>query len=569
MNTINKIIWIYWHQGWDNAPEIPQKCLSTWISKNPGWEVRNICSQDLNNFIDLEEEIPGIEKKEISFASLSDIIRICLLEKYGGIWADSTMLCRIPLDEWLVDFTHHDFFAFSKPTPDRLVASWFLMAKNESYIIRVWHKKTKEYWQNRLSSDDYFWFHHLFNDLFEEDQTFHELWEDTPHISADDPHYFSIYERKFFETISPDKIRSIERLQTPVFKLTHKYDQRRDKKGTALEYLLTSDPVVKKMKLLVAWYGSFEKNGTIGDYLSVKSLTHFLAGKNFDFDCACYKEFEGLKGNIVNLEETRHDQYNALIYCCGPIIRTHPKTNSLFHAFHQQHKIGIGVSLFPSDHSNFINPFDFILARENGDKDYEDIAIIAPENPGKTVRRKKGINVGLVLRNEQHEYGAENCRHKQANSILLRLAKDLIRPTGGFFSWLFKSPKEKGTIIKIDNHLESSGMSPDEIEKLYQRCDIVLTTRYHGSMLALRNNIPFIAIDQIFDGAKVYKLVSRMGYPFVWKINEVEYDIIKKHALELLKKKYARLISSIRHESCRRASKTLQELEIHLNSWSQ
>ena len=35
-----KIIWIYWHQGWGNAPEIIKICKKSWIKKNPEWDVR-------------------------------------------------------------------------------------------------------------------------------------------------------------------------------------------------------------------------------------------------------------------------------------------------------------------------------------------------------------------------------------------------------------------------------------------------------------------------------------------------------------------------------------------------
>ena len=39
--------------------------------------------------------------KDITLQSRSDIIRLALLNRYGGVWADSTMLCLEPLDRWL------------------------------------------------------------------------------------------------------------------------------------------------------------------------------------------------------------------------------------------------------------------------------------------------------------------------------------------------------------------------------------------------------------------------------------------------------------------------------------
>ena len=115
MKDLTKTVWIYWHQGWEQAPNVVKKCLSTWISLNPSWNVENISQYNLSNFIDLEREIPEIGTKEITLASKSDIIRIALLWKYGGIWVDSTLFCRIPLDNWVGRYSDYDFFAFSKP----------------------------------------------------------------------------------------------------------------------------------------------------------------------------------------------------------------------------------------------------------------------------------------------------------------------------------------------------------------------------------------------------------------------------------------------------------------------
>ena len=73
----------------------------------------------------------------------------------------------------------------------------------------------------------------------------------------------------------------------------------------------------------------------------------------FHFDCACYKNFDGIKGNIIQLEEASQKKYDTLIFCCGPIIKQHVNLNKLFDTFKDCFKIGIGVSLFPENHLNF------------------------------------------------------------------------------------------------------------------------------------------------------------------------------------------------------------------------
>lgn len=554
-NGVNKIVWIYWHDGWENAPEIALKCLESWKVKNPDWEIKELCKSNLPDYIDLNAELPGIESKKITLTSLSDIIRILLLDKFGGIWVDSTVLCRMPLNEWSVVFSKEDFFAFSKPANDRLVSSWFLTAKKDSYIVKKWKEKTIEFWKNRRSVEEYFWFHYLFNELYTSDIEFKNSWDSTPKIAAFAPHYFTPYSEKFFESITDEKKRMISRVQSPVFKLTYKYDTAKEKKNTVLEYILKSDNPVIKPKILIAWYGSFFQNGTVGDYLAVNSLTNFLEQRNYEFDCVSYKHFEGLKGREITLQEILPEQYDVIIFCCGPMLKHHPHLSALFDRFKHAYKIGISVSLFPPEHFNYYNPFDCVIARENSDINYEDIAILA--NPIIEIKKQMStkITVGLVLRNEQGEYGIENCKHIEANGYIKRLAEQLIERNEG------------GHIIEIENHLERSKLTPSEIEGLYSTCDFILTTRFHGSMMALRNNVPFIAIDQIENGAKVYGLVSQTSYPFVWKVNEVSYEEIMKVAEELLNGIHNYKLIKAKSVAESRAKMSLEQLDAHLHSF--
>ena len=73
----NKIIWILWWQGYDNAPEIVKYCLD---------ESTFDCYVQIPEYLKLK-----IKKGHISIANISDMIRVCLLSQYGGTWIDSTV----------------------------------------------------------------------------------------------------------------------------------------------------------------------------------------------------------------------------------------------------------------------------------------------------------------------------------------------------------------------------------------------------------------------------------------------------------------------------------------------
>ena len=140
--VLEKVIFIYWAQKFINSPTIVKKCLLSWKLKNPTWEIIELNDDNLSEYINIEEEIPNIQKKNITKTSYSDIIRIFLLAKYGGCWCDATLFCNQSLDIWLNKNTSTGFFGFDKPGTDRLLSSWFLYSEENNYIIQKWKEKT-------------------------------------------------------------------------------------------------------------------------------------------------------------------------------------------------------------------------------------------------------------------------------------------------------------------------------------------------------------------------------------------------------------------------------------------
>ena len=41
-----RIVWLYWNQGYEAAPEIVRYCIDLWIKNNPDWHVRSSNSAD-------------------------------------------------------------------------------------------------------------------------------------------------------------------------------------------------------------------------------------------------------------------------------------------------------------------------------------------------------------------------------------------------------------------------------------------------------------------------------------------------------------------------------------------
>ena len=174
-----KTIWLLWLDGWERAPWIVQRVRESWESLNPAWTVQLLDENNIAEFV-------TIVNRPQSAAAFSDIIRLSLLAKYGGVWADATMLCMVPLDFWMHDTTNEaGVWMYHGRGGGEGPASWFIIASLESYIMAKWKEKADEYWTNRSVPHDYFWMHRLFKELYDDDEKFRSLWKSVPYIWCD------------------------------------------------------------------------------------------------------------------------------------------------------------------------------------------------------------------------------------------------------------------------------------------------------------------------------------------------------------------------------------------------
>jgi hypothetical protein len=238
---MKKTIWSCWFQGRDSAPYLVRRCLASWERKNPGWDFRCLDGVSIQRYVNLQGVV-DLQSQSITAGSLSDIVRILLLHEFGGVWVDATLLCNRPLDEWLPSTMTEGFFAFAAPAHDRLLSSWFLSAVPDHYLVSAWCRCTVEYWSNRPNSQDYFWFHHLFNDLYNTDGTAAEAWLRVPKIRADGPSALQFGGLMYQP--QADVIDDVD-WTTPVFKLTHRLPEQTLPSGSLLEYVLDHDDKVR------------------------------------------------------------------------------------------------------------------------------------------------------------------------------------------------------------------------------------------------------------------------------------------------------------------------------------
>jgi hypothetical protein len=181
LETFPRIIHIYWHSDLGSAPALVQRCVRTWAERNPEWELRlwdHAAASGVISWGDLPEGL--------KITPYSDILRTELLRRFGGVWADATLWCNRPLDDWLLQtMVQTDFFAFSRPGADRSVASWFLASRPESEVVTRLASAVSRYWKRRHTPTRvYHWFQYVFEYLERTSPEFRRNWRRAPAVSA-------------------------------------------------------------------------------------------------------------------------------------------------------------------------------------------------------------------------------------------------------------------------------------------------------------------------------------------------------------------------------------------------
>lgn len=139
--AIPRQVWMYWES--ETLPAEVQIFVDKIVRENPGYQVTVI------NNLNIKSWLPDLEfvHQDMRPSHKSDVIRLELLHRYGGIWMDATIILNRTLDELLAvnAADNYDLIAFYRDgsTLDKaypVIESWFLAApKNNAFIGRWLH----------------------------------------------------------------------------------------------------------------------------------------------------------------------------------------------------------------------------------------------------------------------------------------------------------------------------------------------------------------------------------------------------------------------------------------------
>lgn len=217
--STDKIIWQYWAQGFENAPDIIKKCLNSVNQFAPDYTIIRLNDENLHEYLTIPDFIIA-KREKMTTAHFSDILRLMLLKTYGGIWMDATIMLTGPIP---LEYATCDLFAFQRDPAEPHFRYWkevnryyfgwvrnfhvnmlnsFIVAKKGNYIISQLCDLIMMWWQNNDSISHYFLFQILF-DVFCKDSISPLVNDTYPHYlqqSLKDPN-FNIMERSNIQKV--------------------------------------------------------------------------------------------------------------------------------------------------------------------------------------------------------------------------------------------------------------------------------------------------------------------------------------------------------------------------------
>ena len=221
----NQTIFMYWKQGWKNAPELVQKCLESVKENANGHPLVLLDASNLHQYIKFPDFIEDKHNKGIiPEANFSDMLRVALLYQYGGFWMDATCFLSSPIPAVI---EHGKFFMFQRhlfadwASPIKC-SNWFIYGVKGSPVLLGIKNWLFQYWMHKSYVINYFMFHFVISALVEEDKACRETWQSMPYICNMNPHVLLFnFGHKYDEGYYKFILNSCF-----VHKLTYKYDKK-------------------------------------------------------------------------------------------------------------------------------------------------------------------------------------------------------------------------------------------------------------------------------------------------------------------------------------------------------
>jgi len=245
---------------------------------------------------------------------------------------------------------------------------------------------------------------------------------------------------------------------------------------------------------------------TIGDIDSLSLVRRWLEDAGVPYTVAPFggPVLKAISGSVLP-ESVDPARYTHVVVVCGPCDRAYYARRWPIDPAKFRHCHFIGVNLSMIAPVREWNPFDTLLERDSERTVRPDLTF--------GMHRELTPVLGLCVVQEQPEY-RERQLHRRAEVLLRSIAK-----------------KYDSALVPIDTGwppaLNGTGLESEaQIESLIARVDVLLTTRLHGTVYALKHGVPPLVLDPVEGGGKVISQARALGWPQVYLTEEASEEIL-------------------------------------------
>jgi len=221
-----KYVWVCWFQGLENAPILVQKCIASIKKQLSDYSVILINENNYLNYVKFSDEIlKKFNTGVIGKAHFADILRVNLINTYGGLWIDATIFCSKQIPSKIFEYS---FFSCKSPVKKGLYISdyqWttFLLAgKKNSLFYKFMCDFFESYWSNNKIAIDYLLMDYAIALAKKKIPLINEMIEVVPENNLERDELQSILNEEF----DLDKYNELMHSETYLFKLSWRMDFR-------------------------------------------------------------------------------------------------------------------------------------------------------------------------------------------------------------------------------------------------------------------------------------------------------------------------------------------------------
>ena len=231
-DRLNEPIWVFWNKGLDNAPDIVKLCYRS-VEKYAGRKVILLTDENVQKYIHMPEYLnKKLEKGFLPLAIYTDLMRMALLEHYGGTWVDATVLLTKEIPKTILN---SEFFVFHNSLGEIdnpvLYPVWFIHAQRHNKTITEIRNVLFAYWRKNNHIPEYLFSNIVITQIMKQSP---DVENNMPYLNSD---YSEYLVRVLGDSYTKEKLNWIKSL-TGIHKLTYKLDTAIDREETIYHHLM-------------------------------------------------------------------------------------------------------------------------------------------------------------------------------------------------------------------------------------------------------------------------------------------------------------------------------------------